>query len=208
MKKTQPLKWIPWHKYTEAHMNEHMSEHQTHSKRNAFTWFDLELCYLLWYKTEDFQTICQNRIIKTLSQQTQMGIKRKLWIVKSFHNSHDIEIVHPYTLCYQAQNLVYMYALGLVDILDKELVKETRDTTVRNWYRRAKQAAKLDCIIPIFDSIIWMQDEISLDNVEEVREYYLHRKHLAEEIKHQSKHHRLKLHDTIFLTEQEKAMVS
>jgi hypothetical protein len=55
-------------------------------------------------------------------------------------------------LKYQAQNLVYMYALGLVDTLDTELCSMTEDADVYNKCRH--EGDRLDGVIPIFQSVI------------------------------------------------------
>lgn len=187
----------PWHSYVQQHMNEHMAEHSVGGKKYAFTWYDLELTYLLWHNAEDFRTICQNRIIKSMWECGET-IERELWEVSWFSNRYDGVIIPWYDLCYQAQNLVYMYALWLVDILDKDLVDLTRDTTVRNIWRVWR---KLDGDIPIFRSIIWMHEEISLDAVEDVRTEYIAKKPLAAEILRAWKEYGLKLNATVLQSE-------
>jgi len=181
----------PWHSYDEAHMNEHMAEHTIKWKKFAFTWFDLEMTYLLWQSSSDFQVVCQNRIIKWLESVGETTWK-ELWVVTWFRNIHDVVPIPWYDLCYQAQNLVYMYSLWLVDTLDRDLVDMTRDTTVRNIWRVWR---KLDWDIPIFRSLIWMHDEIPLNAADDIRTDYLWKKPLAKEILKAWKKYWLKLND-------------
>lgn len=182
-----------WHSYDETHMNEHMAEHTVTWRKHAFTWYDLEMTYLLWHSSSDFQAICQNRIIRWWEDFIE-GTWRKLWNVVWFKNIYDVFPIPWHDLCYQAQNLVYMYSLWLVDTLDKDLVASTYNTTVRNSWRVWR---RLDGDIPVFRSLIWMHEVITLDEVEDVRTDYLWKKPLAEEILEAWKKYGLKLNDTV-----------
>lgn len=183
----------PWHSYDEAHMNEHMADHSVGSKKFAFTGYDLEMTYLLWHTTSDFQTVCQNRIIKLLRYEW-IDIERELWEVHWFDNIHDQTPVPWLALKYQAQNLVYMYALWLVDTLDTELCRMTEDADVYNNCRH--EGDRLDGIIPIFQSVIWMKGEIRLSDAWEVRAEYIEKRWLAREIREAAMEFGLKLNDT------------
>jgi len=193
----QQLRWVPWYKYTEVHMNHHMAQHSTYDKIHAFTWFDLELCYLLWHSCEDFQTICKNRIKKTLYQQSLNKDYRKLWEITNFENTYDVEIIHPFNITYQAQNLVYMFALWLVNTLDVKLIEKTWPIHINNIHRRHESPLSLDCSLPIFDSVIWMENEIDMDNLADVRNKYIKKRPLAKEIRLQWKIYNLKLRNTL-----------
>jgi len=101
--------------------------------------------------------------------------------------------VSGYDIAYQAQNLVYMYSLGLVDTLDIPLIRDIRDTTVRNGYR--KDEPVLDGILPIFAEAIGMKDEISLDDVHDARDYYLSKRPIAETILQVSREFKIRFKD-------------
>jgi len=197
-------------------MNEHMSEHTISLKRTAFTGFDMEMSYLLDYKTVDFQTVCQNRIIKTLTQQPSIKIEKKLGKVLTFTSVHDEKIVHPQLLCYQAWNLIYMFALWLVDSIDEDLIKQVskisswvEDIIVDNTSRWTRNdGTSWDEILTIFSNVIWMHDFISLENIEELRAIYKEKRGLADEIVRQWREYNLKLNSIRLLTEKEKTMAA
>jgi hypothetical protein len=151
------------------------------------------MSYLLGHTTGDFQVVCQNRIINLLRSEW-ISIERSLWKVKWFENIHDRVPVPSLALKYQAQNLVYMYALWLVDTLDTELCRMTEDADVYNKCRQ--EGDSLDGVIPIFQSVIWMKGEIRLSDVWEVRAEYIEKRWLAKKILEAAREYGLKLNDT------------
>ena len=180
-----------WHSYDEEHMNDHMIKHPTYWISMAYTWYDLEMSYLLWIKTKEFQSICSNRIISVL-ESNNISTWKDLSSIQIIDDVSKLPIL-PH-ICYQAQNLIYMYVLWLVNKLDRDLISLIDDVTVNNSLRMWEGISRK---IPIFNSQIWMHERIPLDAVEDIRIEYIWKKPIAEEILMAWKEKWLKLTDKI-----------
>jgi len=176
-----------WYQYDEGHMNRHMAEHGVFSREKAFTWYDLEMSFLLWIRTSRFQKVCESRIIRTL----------ELWEVdpESIRNDPNRNAqLDMDQLSFQAQNLLYMYVLWLVDNLDMLLLGEVDDTKVDNTMRYGKG---IDCFMPIFASRIGAKELVTIDTAGEIRETYIEKRPIAASILHEAKVHWHRIIDTL-----------
>jgi hypothetical protein len=70
----------------------------------------------------------------------------------------------------------------------------TEDADVYNKCRH--EGDRLDGVIPIFQSVIWMKGEIRLSDVWEVRAEYIEKRWLAKKILEAAREYGLKLNDT------------
>jgi len=192
---------IPWYSIQKTTINNHMMSHFPYDKESGFVWFDLELSYLLGHTTKDFQAICENRIIAGMNLDMKPRKVRWLADIQIDKKLEDIN-----NLSYAWQNLVYMYALWLVDVLDIDIVSQVYNPNIDNTDRIDKWFYALDWISPIFDNIIWIKDEIRAENVSDVRAEYIKKRPLADKIKYQWKYFQLKLNDIALLRKDQQAM--
>jgi len=165
----------------ENYYNYHMMEHQPNYTPEAmYCCHDLDKCYILGFNTEQFYQICKERLLYTLDSSFQ----RTVYDVYEYENLSQPEAN------YQAMNLLYMYALG-GNQFEPELLNKFY-SEIDN----TKKSKEYDIAIPLFESMITPKQEITLDNIHDVREDFRKKQVIAQQIRESAKDHNITWIDT------------